>query len=299
MSISTVFAFIKDVFTSLLVLVMMILPGFGNGGVEYQAEKPDELITSFVVVSDIHVETNNPTSYRNLSAVLKGIKAGKDISTVVYTGDNVMNGQIAEDFLFYAAIRGVKPAENNLVLTGNHDLGNSEGDYESLREKFLFNNSFYLGNKLETDYYYRVIDGCYMIMLTSEDTSTWEFCMSEEQFAWLESVLKEAQEADAPVFVFNHYPLRYLKNSDPARLADLLKAYDTELFVHGHIHNHMGTDNFYNSYGVDCINLPRVTETTEYDAGDGIVVEVYEDKTIVRARNFVKGEWIDEFRYTY
>lgn len=299
MDFSAVITFIKDVFSTLMVLVMMISPFSKGDGVAYQAERPDELITSFVVASDIHVETNYPQSYQNLSDVLFGIKAGEDIDAVVYTGDNVMNGQVLEDFLFYSAIRAVKPAENNIVLAGNHDFGNGSGDYESLRKKFLFNNAFYLCNNIKNDYYYEVINGCYMIVLTSEDPTTWEFYMSEEQFEWLEDTLKEAQAADAPVFVFNHFPLRYLKNSDPSRLADLLKEYDAQLFIHGHIHNDMGTDNFYNSYGIDCINLPRITETTEYEAGDGIVVEVYADEIVVRGRNFIKGEWIDGLRYTY
>lgn len=138
-----------------------------------------------------------------------------------------------------------------------------------------------------------------MVVLSSEDTTTWEFRMSEEQFSWLEGVLAEADEADAPVFVFNHYPIEYLKDSDPSRLADLLKTHGTELFVHGHIHNDMGTDNFYTSYGIDCVNLPRITEITNYEAGDGIVVEVYENEFTVRCRNFIDGEWVDELSYTY
>lgn len=299
MDISTVVVFLKEVLSSLMILFMMMSPFSSGDAVAYQAEKPDELITSFVVVSDIHVETNNPESYQEFSDLLYGIKAGENIDAVVYTGDNVMNGQLLEDFMFYSAVRAVKPAENNIVLAGNHDLGNTEGDFESLHEKFLFNNAFYLGNNIEKDYYYKVINGCYLIVLTSEDVTTWEFRMSEEQFEWLEGVLKEAKAADAPVFVFNHFPLYYLKDSSPSRLADMLIEYDAKLFVHGHIHNNMGADNFYNSYGVDCINLPRATEITEYEAGDGIVVEVYEDEVVVRARNFITGEWIDSLRYTY
>lgn len=299
MEFTTVMIFLKDVFASLLVLFMMASPFTQSTAVSYEAERPDELIASFAVVSDIHVETNNPASYENFSDLLYGIKAGEDIDAVVYTGDNVMNGQVAEDFLFYSGVRAVKPAKENIVLPGNHDFGNSDGDYAQLREKYLFNNAFYLGNVIKTDYYYKVVNGCYIINLTSEDTTTWEFRMSEEQFTWLEDVLKEAKEAEAPIFVFNHYPLRYLKDNDPSRLADLLNEYGVEFFVHGHIHNDMGADNFYTSYGVKCINLPRATEVTEYDAGDGIVVEVYENEVVVRARDFIKGEWIDGLRYTY
>ena len=109
----------------------------GGDAKSYSAERPDELITSFAVVSDIHVETNNPKVYQKLSDVLYGIKAGKDIDAVIYTGDNVMNGQILESLFFYSAVRGVMPAENNFVITGNHDLGNGEGDYNTFHDRFI------------------------------------------------------------------------------------------------------------------------------------------------------------------
>lgn len=302
MEISTVLIFIKDVMATLMTLLMMMSPAFGDNGVSYEAERPDELITSFVAVSDIHVETNFPESYQNLSDVLYGIKAGKNVDTVIYTGDNVMNGQVMEDIFFYSALRAVKPAENNFVVAGNHDYGNGAGDYKKLRNKFLFNNTFYLGNRYGNDYYYRVVDGCYLICLVSEKPETDDFTMSQTQFDWLKGVLEEAKAADARIFVFNHYPLNYLDNGseiNKQQLGALLADYGTELFVHGHIHNDLGADNFYKSQGINCVNLPRITEVHQYEAGDGIVVEVYEDEIIVKGRNFIDGEWIEELRYTY
>ena len=302
MDFITVINYLKDLTATILTLLMMMSPAFSGHGTAYQAQNPDELRTSFVVVSDIHVETNQPKSYQNLSDVLYGIKAGEDISTLVCTGDNVMNGQILEDLFFYTAMASMKPADNTLIVAGNHDLGNGEGDFAKLRKKFITNNNLYLGNKIKNDYYYKVIDGCYMIILNSEDTTSEDFKMTETQFQWLEGVLKEAEAANAPVFVFNHFPLRYLDGDSPIQhyqLAELLVKYDTELYIHGHIHNDMGTDNFYTSYGVESINLPRVTETKEYEAGDGIVVELYDDEILVRTRNFITGEWVEELTYTY
>lgn len=297
MDFMTIFAFLRDLLATVLILMTMSSAPAENA--VYQAERPDELITSFAVVSDIHVETNNPESYQNFSDVLNGIKAGEDVDTVIYTGDNVMNGQVLEDFFFYSGLRAVMPAKNNLVVLGNHDVGNGEGDYNELRQKFIINNALYLGNFMKTDYYYRVIDGCYIVVLSSEDSGASGAYMTEEQFNWLEGVLKKAEAEDAPVFVFNHFPIRYLCGISPARLAALLSDYNVELFVHGHIHDDMGADNFYTAYGIDCVNLPRVTEAVDYAPGDGIVVEVYEDEIVVRARDFVKGEWIEGLRYTY
>ena len=299
MDFTTVITFIRDLVLSVLTLIMMLAPAADGGAEAFEAERPDDLITSFAVVSDIHVETNNPASYENYSDVLYGLRAGEDLDAVIYTGDNVMNGQVPEDFLFYSALRIMKPAKHNLVVVGNHDVGNGEGDYDSLRKKFVANNALYLGNINMTDYYYRVINGCYMIVLSTEDNSASGFTMTEDQFVWLEGVLEKAKEDNAHVFVFSHFPIRYLRDSAPERLGKLLTEYNCELFMHGHIHDHLGKDNFYNSYGVDCINLTRVTETTDYDAGDGIVVEVYEDEIVVKGRDFINGEWIEGLRYTY
>ena len=271
--------FIKEMVATFLILLSMFSPALNGGGAEFEAENPDELITSFAVVSDIHVETNHSASYKNLDSVLKGIKAGKNIDTVVYTGDNVMNGQITENIFFYGALKAAKPAKNNFVITGNHDLGNGDGDYEKSSKDFIANNYFYLGNKLDKIYYYRVVNGCYMIFMASEDPKASDFTMTREQFNWLEGVLKEAKEAGAPIFVFNHFPIRYLDDNGTEvhrdELTKLFVDYGVDLYVHGHIHDDLGKDNFYTWGNVNCINLPRITETTNYVAGDGIVVEVY------------------------
>ena len=302
MDFTTIALYLKDLFATVLILLTMMSPAFGGNGKTYEAERPDELITSFVAVSDIHVETNNPASYNNLYDVLEGVKAGKDHDAVFYLGDNVMNGQILEDILFYSALKIAKPADKNYVVAGNHDLGNGEGDIKSLLRYYSHNNDLYLGEDVGQGYYYRVVNGCYMIVLISEDPTSEDFMMGTEQYNWIESVLKEANEADAPVIVFNHFPLRYLDNGSEihySQLSKLFRDYGVELYIHGHIHNHMGTDNFYLDNGVNAINLPRVTETTEYKPGDGIVVEVYENEILVRARDFIDGEWIDGLEYRY
>ena len=299
MDISTITTFIKQVATTFSILIAMFFPVADTAGLAYSAEKPDELIMSFSAVSDIHVETNNPHAYRAFSDLIKGIKAGNNHSAAVFLGDNVMNGQLLENFFFYTGIRAVNPAENNLIAIGNHDLGNGNGDYEKLRKNYLNNNRFYLGNKLENTYYYRVVDGCYMIFLASEDLTVNDFVISEAQLEWLKGVLAQAEAANAPIFVFNHHPIYLVKDMDSSTLTDLLSQYNNLLYIHGHIHNHLGTDNFYTHGGVNCINLPRSTEIVEYEPGDGIVVEVYENEILVKGRDFISGEWIGELVYTY
>lgn len=299
MDIGTVLTYLKQLFSTILTLLMMMSPVFGGDGATYAPEKPEEAVVSFAVVSDIHVETNNPESYDAYYGLLEGIKAGEDVDAVVYTGDNVMNGQLLENIFFYTAIRAVKPSENNFVVAGNHDYGNGEGDFNKFCANFLINNALFLETNLVKPYYYRVVDGIYMIFLSSEGSSVNECIMSDEQYVWLEDVLGEAKEADAPVFVFNHHPVNYISDEDSSRLADILGKYENLLYIHGHIHNKLNQSSFYEWNGIRSINLPRSTEIVDYEPGDGIFVEVYDDEILVRGRNFIDGEWIDglEFRY--
>ena len=144
-----------------------------------------------------------------------------------------------------------------------------------------------------------MLNGCYIISLISEAPSTWELVIGEEQFEWLEDVLKQAQAEDAPIFVFNHFPLNYTGGSG-ARLAALLKEYGADLFVHGHYHDHpIYAGNFYTWGGVNSINMTRPTEIKLFDSGEGLVVEVYEDECIVKVRNFITGEYKQELTHTY
>ena len=298
MDFSTVITYLKDLLATVMILLTMFSPAFGSKAESYSAERPDELITSFAVVSDIHVETNHPEPYNSLKGVLQGIKVGEDIDAVVYTGDNVMNGQVLEDVFFYSAVRAVMPAKNNYVITGNHDLGNGEGDYSKFRSNFILFNKLVLGNDIDELYYYKVVNGCYMIFMSSEDLCVGDYVISDEQLNWLKGVLDKAQAENAPILVFNHHPIYLVRDRDYREIAWLLQKYDNLVYFHGHYHNQLTTDSFYEWHGVDCINVPRATENSDYDPGSGLVVEVYEDEIVVRSRDFIKGEWMN-FRYTY
>ena len=122
--------------------------------------------------------------------------------------------------------------------------------------------------------------------------------ISDEQLNWLKGVLDKAQAENAPILVFNHHPIYLVRDRDYREIAWLLQKYDNLVYFHGHYHNQLTTDSFYEWHGVDCINVPRATENSDYDPGSGLVVEVYEDEIVVRSRDFIKGEWMD-FRYTY
>ena len=306
METSKVYIFVRDIFLTIGILLTMFSPFTDQSGVPYEAKNADELVMSMSVVSDVHIEKLNPTSYQYFYEILKNIKVGKDIDAVAYLGDNVMNGQLLESLLFYNAVKKVKPSEKQYIITGNHDLGLGERNYKASCMDFIANNRLYLGNNIDKTYYYKIVNGCYIIALASEDETAQGFQMSDAQIEWMKGVLEEAKAANAPIIVLNHFPIYLITGEDSngetrdyRDIAFILNQYDKLLFLHGHYHNDLGADNFYNWWGVNCINLPRVTEYFEFEPGDGIVIEVYNDHYLVKGRDFVKGEWVDELEYTY
>ncbi len=284
--------FVKDFLLSFAILISML---FAPDGAEaYSAKKPEELKLAFNAVSDVHVETNNPASYSNFEKVLRGMKANQSAQANVFLGDSTMNGQGTENFLFFGGAGAMLRNENPLIALGNHDIGNGNGEYAELFGSYKSFHNFFMKNKIDKPYYFKVINGCYMIFIASEEMCVNSFYMSAEQIDWFRNTLELAGESGGPIFIFSHHPLNYLENENSRLLLDICEDYDNVFSLHGHTHRPYYT---YTMGNVVCVNLPRVTETVDYAPGAGVTVEVYENELLLRARDFYKGEFINESTY--
>ncbi len=285
--------FVKDFLLSILMMLSMVFTPYSAE--PYEAKDPENAELVFNVISDVHVETNNTASYSNFKQVLYGVKANKSAKATVLLGDNTMNGQGTESFLLFGGLSALVNSENTFLILGNHDIGNGEGDYDEFFARFTSYNNFFLKNKIDNPYYYRVVDGHYMIFLAPETLCVHSFYMSDEQIEWLKETLELAKASGNPIFVFSHHPLTYLENDNSNLLVDILSGYDNVFHLHGHTHWSYYT---YKNGNVTCANLPRVTETEDYAPGTGVVVEVYENEVILRERDFYSGEWLGETAFS-
>ena len=300
---------IRSVFLRLLsavvALTMLMTVGLPTGS-EYDVKDPETCVTDFTVISDAHIEGNNYMRYKVFAKALQDVKKNKSgNAAVVFLGDNTMNGQHIENMLFHGTVNAVLKDENVLPVMGNHDIGNGEGDYAKLQNRWYDYTRAFFGRDLQHPYYYEVIDGFYYIVLGMESQEVHEMLVTEAQFAWLEGVLAQAAESGKPCFVFSHFPADYAideRGEETTRLTDLLAAYnethDLFSFV-GHTHMPMHLFWSFHTYdGYPEIYLPRLTslggendnEVLE-DTGVGAVVEVYENEVVVRARDLYRGEW--------
>lgn len=255
------------------------------------------------------MEGNNAESRNAFIRILQDVKNNENGNdALVLTGDSTMNGQNIEYMFLCGLINRFAPADRLLLTLGNHEVGNHDisdaqsdaqlaewqADFDNLTKRFLeYSGSF----AQETDkvYYYTVINGCYLIFLGTEELSCHIYSMSDAQLEWLDSVLAEATEDNKPAFVFSHHPYYYTSYETSAALEDILTSYPNVTFFSGHTHRSATAGMFSRvrgEYETQLINLPRCTDGggEEY-TGFGAEVEVYENYTLVRIRNYYHSEW--------
>lgn len=292
--------FARHVISTVLAIIFMPISFLMSPAESYEARNPDELITSFTVLSDIHIEGNKYPTFEKYQGILKDIHDSKNTDTLVFLGDNTMNGQDIESIFFYTPLRLTKPAENLIIAPGNHDYGNGNGGYDKLADRFLRYADF-AGCDIDNTYYYKVIDGYYFIVLSTESDTVNAIDISDAQLEWLNGVLAEASKDDKPIFVFSHHPVNYIENGASDRLSDVINDYEDVMFFCGHTHWSLSSYTVANVNGVQQINIPRSTDIYEDGSPScvGAVVEVYENEVLLRFRDFNTFEWIEGYEYTF
>ncbi len=279
--------FVRAVLATVMILVSMFFPS--AEGEEYTAKNPDEARLVFNTFADVHVETNNPVSYTNFKNILDDAVLNESADANVFLGDNIMNGQITENFLFFSAVKAKLDTDRTFIAVGNHDVGNGEGDYNQLLKRFKTFHNLTIDNKMDEPYYYRVVDGYYFIFISPENLCVHSLPISDEQIQWLRETLALAGESGKPIFVFSHHPLYLIEKDNQNLLYDILNDYTNIYHIYGHTHWSFNTEV---RQGIPCINIPRVV-----DEGFGMVVEVYDNEVIFRERNFIEGKWYQEVSF--
>ncbi len=292
--------FARHVVLTVLTLVFLPISFIIPPTDSYEAKNSEELKTSFTVLSDVHIEGNNFQTFKEYSEILKAVRNSKDNNSLVFLGDNTMNGQDIESIFFYGALWLSKPAENLIIAPGNHDYANGTGNYEMMAERFNKYANF-AGCDIETNNYYKIIDGYYFIVLTTESDSVNGIDISDAQLEWLKNVLDEASKEDKPIFIFSHHPVNYIEDGPHDRLSSVIDDYENVIFFSGHTHARLSPYSVSVVNGVKSINFPKSTEhaTEDYETGIGAVVEVYENEVLVRFRDFDDGKWVEEHEYSF
>ncbi len=203
---------------------------------------------------------------------------------------------------------------------------------DGVRPTFIKYNRVISGRKVGDMYYAGMVNGFPFIVLGSEDDGT-DAYLSPKQVQWFARAMKKAAAKERPIFVFLHQPLNGTHglpfsfdcdvNADPddggvgeqsARVERILKKYDNVFLITGHLH--AGFKNEDAAWGADYatvefmkndrgnnITLVNTPSYTILDfmrggliaMGCGWIVEVHKHEVLLRARNFMTGQWLSSF----
>lgn len=203
-----------------------------------------ESAIKFVQVTDVHFEANKPYKVKVLEETIKDINNLKNLSFVVFTGDN-LNNPNAEDLDDFIKIINKLNAPYYIVL-GDHDVFKSKNlSKDRYSEIIRENNIFWLRRKWnysfkKKGYTFLVVDGAKEVIPGSVGY------YRADTREWLDKQL--SKNTKRPVIIFQHYPVLDMKSFgsgqlkthrtyQPEKYFEILDKYNNVLAIlSGHFH---------------------------------------------------------------
>jgi 3',5'-cyclic AMP phosphodiesterase CpdA len=269
------------------------------------------VLLKFQVITDTHVTTEpEHTHNRNLARALEDIKRqAPDSDGIMHAGDITDHGFPDE----YAEFQRIWREHGDglpvsYFASGNHDV--ALGHWPSRLKAYMD------ATKMEGPYHDHWVKGYHFIFLGTEKGLELFADLSDEQLAWLDAKLSEGQDSGRPAFVFLHQPLKdtvagsyeaqkWYGVTQDEELKAVLSKYPNAILFTGHTHWELGSQHTVFG-GKDrmpmMINAASVAylwtdEDKHKDGSQGLFVEVYADRVIIKGRDFAAGEWLDEYEF--
>ena len=288
-----------------------------NGGYKLPTGAP---IAEFQVISDAHIssEARANSFARALADIAKNSPGSMGIFTV---GDMVDDGKTTAQWEQLWRIYDEAEGVPEMYLSfGNHETY-GYASYDSALGRFLYNLRLPAGYPMpETQYYDLWIGGFHFIFLGDSELPKAETraTIGNEQYAWLSEKL--AENADGrPIFLFMHQPLKDTVSGssveegwwgieDGEILSELLREYPQTVMFNGHTHWTMDSENcmyggdgaaaIFNTASVGYLWSSYDVPTGELlEGSQGYYVEIYEDRILVKGRDFTTGEWVSAAQF--
>lgn len=245
----------------------------------------------------------------------------------ITVGDTTSRGGIDENWEAVGqCFEGLNPAKQVFFTLGNHDSWSKDG-YEGFADgiqNFYKYSKSICNNDISTPYFSRIIKGYHLIFLGTDEVPENEDCaaFSETEIDWFKSEMENAGKSGKPIFVFCHQsvnglhglPRTWAPKEDPTwgdeiggigkdseEIVKILNQYKNVFYFSGHSHMGLngekslkkrGISSFEKKGEVNYINLPCLTRPNHHGGdektGQGLLLEVYDDKVLIRPRNFFK-----------
>lgn len=212
---------------------------------------------------------------------------------------------------------------SNPIATGR--FSEMKAAYEKYMGRFVPQNAeFSAGKRFDSLSYSMEMCGVKFIFLSTDVCDQNNLTLNANTLSWLEEELAESAEPNTPIFIIIHQPMKdsiagtfsgsskYKKGADygavtadtATELKKILAKFPQVILFAGHTHFDMNSTGIHyvqdealpSMFGTAGVGYPADTYNTligeSTKKGQGYYVYVYEDKVLVRGRNFNDGEWI-------
>ncbi len=271
-------------------------------------EDGESIKLSAAIIADTHLPNREAAEVNLNNAFIDLAEAKQRVDAFMLAGDIADYGLKNEYERFFRPLDRQTAVDNLLITMGNHDA------------RFFFKkNSAIVMKKVEEylkintngkTYYSYDINGYTFVVICTEQRVLEKAYISKEQQAFLDSELARGTKDGKPAFVMCHQPFanthglpEVWETGDMGEQNDEVRAvmekHKNVFFINGHLHggvykNVFETLNAENN--VQSISVPGYRKPNNFgitDCGVGYFLEVYDDKVVFRARNFLTGKYVN------
>ncbi|OXM87778.1 metallophosphoesterase family protein [Paenibacillus rigui] len=299
------------------------------------AQPVEQLRLSFPVVSDIHIQADDKNSHNKLKAALQDLQELRPQADALIINGDLTDGK-PSDYKKLTELLNTSPHPSLIWSSiGNHEFykawydargrwnpdgfPNGETESASIHRFLQFNGE-------SSVYYDKQLNGYHFIFLGSEQyrqsdpNNNEDAYLSAEQLNWLKQTLQKDAGKPQPVFIFLHQPLpdtvagtsNFINNRaivQHQELKKILSEYPQAIFFTGHTHWELKSPNTLAKGAFTMVNTSSLEQPWTNDAtgagqqaspsaSEGLVVDVYNNKVVIRGRDFEAKQWVPEAQFT-
>ncbi|TBL75303.1 metallophosphoesterase family protein [Paenibacillus thalictri] len=286
-----------------------------------QAPVQTEPLLSFMIMSDTHINGGLSEQSDKLRKALDDVISFEPkVEALLITGDITDSGSESDYREYNKVMKGYKHLPPLHVNMGNHDYYNIWIDKHGQWNKDAMPNghsdeksrtTFMAQFGMDQVYHDFRVNGCHIIML-SQETYVQErpevgegAYYSDTQLAWFKQKMEEHRDG-SPVFVMIHQPLPAMGQDGGSHslirakeFRSILQPYKNVFVFSGHRHQDFRGGQHYTPESFHWFHNASVGRTRSVQpaisiTSQGLYVQVYQDKVVLRGREFMDRTWIKE-----
>ena len=268
----------------------------------------DNLRLSFAMIADTHLPNRESASKNLNNFFLDAEKSGAKYDAALLAGDIADWGFRSEYNRVFDVMDNQKAVPKIFLTLGNHDV---RVIFKRNLKLVMDKVDKYLGIKTNGKSYYSYdIKGYTFIVLCTEKRLLEKASLTKDQIDFLDKELARATKDGKPAFVMCHQAFKFThglpevwKTGDMGKESDEVRAvmekYKNVFFINGHLHGGIFEKTFETlneENNVFSLSVPGYRKENNFgitDCGTGYYGEVYDDRVVFTARNFVKGEYVE------